>query len=237
MPIGEGAFVAFVKKVMEKGALSATDVAIRSGKQISQPALSRILSGGHTPWALKDIAGIAKGLKTDLRHLLNLAAEDWVRHVLDHYSADRAKVLRRQCDEPRKIPYVKLNDLTDVLSSDGYPDDAIERISIPWDLGPRAFAVLMQDDSMKPLVKKGHVCILAPAKRIVGEDYGLFGTKSDGLFIGRLKSDKWYYQARSGDEDFDLRSAEHRKVTFILRVQAVIRAPRWETGRKSPGPK
>lgn len=239
MPIGSGVFVAYIKKLMAgargKKALSARDVSDKSGNLIPQASLSKIL-GGHTTWTLRHIDGLAKGLEVDRQVLLNLAAEDWVSHVLEHYTAERSKVLRRQCHEPKRIPLVRSNELADVLSPTGYPSRFSQTLPTPWDFGPRSFAILMKDDSMKPMVIQGQTCILAPAKSIVGEDYGLFGTETEGIFMGRLKSDKSYYQARFGDEDFDLRSTDHRNVTFVLRVEIVIRR-RWESGRKSPGPK
>lgn len=237
---GRGAFSAYIKRLMEKGKgdmkpIRASDIEKLTGKKINHTAMHIIL-GGDTPWNVEKIDLLSKVFEVDPQSLRDLAAQDWITHTLDNFSASPSKILRRKFLEPEKVPLVQSKDLAKALSAQGYPLTYKRTISVTRHYGPRTFAITMSDDSLKPLAGRGDICIVAPTAKLTGEPYGFFGTKNDGIYIGRLRSDKWYFQASCGGAaDYDIKSVEHRNVTFAFSVREVILRGRRLEGRASPG--
>jgi hypothetical protein len=221
-----GAFSAYIKKLMEpkKGRptpLRPADVVRLTGGKVNATMMSSIMNG-KAPWNTKIIDALAKALKTDSGTLRDLAATDWVTETIEYFKANPSKVFGRSIAEPLRIPLVESDALGGSLSAEGYPLDEGRCIVSPGEYGPKAYAILMKDETLKPKANAGDICVVAPSKRVKKEDFGIVGTKKSGILMGQLRMDKNYVIVEHL-KPYNTFSIERRNVRFIFRVEAVVR--------------
>ncbi len=221
-----GAFSAYIKKLMEpkKGRpkpLRPADVVRLTGGKVNATMMSSIMKG-KAPWNTQIIDALARSLKTDPRTLRDLAATDWVAETIEYFKANPSKVFGRSIAEPRRIPLVESNALGESLSAEGYPLNEGRCIVSPGEYGPKAYAILMTDETLKPKANSGDICVVAPSKRVKKEDFGVVGTKKHEILMGQLRMDKNYVVVEHL-KPYNTFSIERRNVSFIFRVEAVVR--------------
>jgi hypothetical protein len=241
MATGPGAFGAYIQKLMDEGdakgvPLRAAAVCRLSGNKINKTRMHAILHG-YTPWDIEIVDSLAKALKVDRQFLRDLAAQDWIAKSVENFTTDESKIFGQRVAASVKLPLVQSKDLNEILSRSGYPTSYSHQI--PWhqDYGPRAYAIVMNDASMDPKASVGDTCIVKPTMRIRTEDFGLLGTKKQGVLIGRLKGDKNNFQVILSDAtDYDIVTIPRNKVMYVFRIEVVIRG-NLDPGRSSPGRK
>lgn len=221
-----GAFSAYIKKLMEhkKGRprpLRPADVVRLTGRKVNATMMSSIMRG-NAPWNTQIIDAIAKALGADSQTLRDLAAKDWVTETIEYFKANPSKVYGRSMAEQHRIPLVESNELREALSAEGYPLNGRRTIVSPWEYGPRAYAIMVNDETLKPRVNSGDICVVVPSKRLKKEDFGIVGTKKHEILMGLLRMDKNYVIVEHL-KPYNTYSIERRNVKFIFRVEAVVR--------------
>jgi hypothetical protein len=201
--------------------LRPADVVRLTGGKVNAVMMSSIMNG-KTPWNTRIIDALAKALEADSQTLRNLAAKDWFAETVEHFKANPSKVCGRSIAEPRRIPLVESNELRESLSPEGFPLNDGRTIVSPGEYGPKAFAIMMNDATLKPRADSGDICVVVPIKRVKKEDFGIVGTKSHEILMGQLRVDKNYVVVEHL-KPYNTYSIERRSVRFVFRVEAVLR--------------
>lgn len=217
-----------VVKSMADKHLEIRDLVDRSHDSISEGTLGAIRRGTYIPSKLTTLDTLALLMGRSPEDFRLYALMDSIARELERYQKTW-KDIYRQLDKEQfnstNLPVFAAEEIGQVLNSSGFPaKEPLFYMPSAIDYGAAAYCLLFTNRRIFSKIAPGEIAILSahyPPSPM--EDYGVLGTKKNGIVIGKILTEHRSHVIVETNDPYDVIHVPSKDLHFLHRVVGMHR--------------